>query len=1239
MSSHVPKTPQEQIRDIGICLFCLFIVVPIVSFVFISLSWQWTIPDLSERTFTPPSQETQVQDAVSNAMAASGHTIYLAQCASCHGDSGDGKGTRELDRPARSFLAGGFSFGDTTQAITRVVRSGIGGTPMPGFAKTLSPGEIKAVVAYVRSLGPERVQSDANAAIVHVGDRPVVVRGKFPELYVGMGPIPRALLAGNPDGMSFMYRTDDVRFLGARQGSFARRSDWDGRGGTALELQGRLIHLVPDVPVFEHGGEPASAQLLGTNVGGQRAAVRYQVGDADIIESAGATTKGDMAGYRRLLEVHNGSAVQMRMPSWRQGGLERIGESGAWTWWQEPAFDGRMHFVGVRGAQPLDGEVIQLPERGTVEIVVFPDTAIDVAEQAGVPVPIVQPQAQIRGGTPLITRLVIAAALGAAPDATAEDRYYTVQSYTPPEGEVLEVGGLVFLPDGTLAASTRRGRVWLIDNPDAADPSTSPFTMHAEGLWEGLGLNQIDGDVLVLQRSELSRLRDMDGDRVAERIDTVANDWGLTDNYHEFAFGLPRDAQGNLYFSLNLGFLNPEWFHGKSNAPYRGWLLRCTPDGVVEPVAMGFRSPCGVGIDAQGRVLVTDNQGDWMASSPIFAVKPGEFHGHPASLRWTEHYGHGASEPEDKQPPDVERTSPAIWIPYDWSRSTGNLIPDMTGGAFGPFKDQLFVAELTNGMVLRAELEDIDGVTQGAIWPFRRQVGSACRVLFSPEGNLVLGMTNRGWGGLGPGHGLRRIDWTGELPMEMLHCRAVPGGFDIEFTRPVQGDIAASQVHARDYDYHWWWEYGSPEQRNRDLRVQSVALSPDRRHVQVRLDDLKPGRVVRLAFNDVTGEGGHALLHPEVAYTLNVLPGTGKPAHPAKPTQPPTKRIAETDAGWLRLTWGAPWDSFTQRVDGWRLGKAALDKDDASRFADEDGHDLLINDGAAVGDLVVQGGLQPGTLSFGIWLPEGGRGGVSLPGGAQLIVSDTTSGDAVSGRIQVLDSTGAQLGASTAQWMGPGQWHRVEVGLSSQGVDSVRLQDNTILNDIAIQGSAHGDLRLLASHAPVGFADVRVKPNLADLQSSARALVEEHQIVGGVDVEVDNGDMYVSGGTGQVVFDTPLPPQCTIDLDTRFQPLGLGWIDLGGTRVLLGESPSGGPKTGSIAGHDEVRAGLIADKSWGRVSIELTPHVAQRFITVRVGGLPVAQAIVPGDTVSGPLALGHQVETGWVAIRNLTLSQ
>ncbi|MBP27028.1 MAG: hypothetical protein CMJ63_02255 [Planctomycetaceae bacterium] len=78
----------------------------------------------------------------------------MANCAKCHGVTGDGNGTEQLDRPARSFLAGGVSFGNTNQAIRRVVQHGIAGTPMPGFVGVLNRPSIDAVVAYARDGTP-----------------------------------------------------------------------------------------------------------------------------------------------------------------------------------------------------------------------------------------------------------------------------------------------------------------------------------------------------------------------------------------------------------------------------------------------------------------------------------------------------------------------------------------------------------------------------------------------------------------------------------------------------------------------------------------------------------------------------------------------------------------------------------------------------------------------------------------------------------------------------------------------------------------------------------------------------------------------------------------------------------------------------------------------------------------------------------------------------------------------------
>ena len=46
-----------------------------------------------------------------------------------------------------------------------------------------------------------------------------------------------------------------------------------------------------------------------------------------------------------------------------------------------------------------------------------------------------------------------------------EKDYYQIISLPIPEDIKLEVGGVCTLPNGSIAASTRRGEIWIIDNP------------------------------------------------------------------------------------------------------------------------------------------------------------------------------------------------------------------------------------------------------------------------------------------------------------------------------------------------------------------------------------------------------------------------------------------------------------------------------------------------------------------------------------------------------------------------------------------------------------------------------------------------------------------------------------------------------------------------------------------------------------------------------------------------------
>ncbi|MBA4058612.1 MAG: hypothetical protein C0490_28105, partial [Marivirga sp.] len=93
-----------------------------------------------------------------------------------------------------------------------------------------------------------------------------------------------------------------------------------------------------------------------------------------------------------------------------------------------------------------------------------------------------------------------------------EDDYYKIITIPNPEGILLEVGGVATLPDGRIALSTRRGDVWIVENPYMENGSSPQFKLFASGLHEALGLAYHDGSLYAAQRGELTKLIDKNGD-------------------------------------------------------------------------------------------------------------------------------------------------------------------------------------------------------------------------------------------------------------------------------------------------------------------------------------------------------------------------------------------------------------------------------------------------------------------------------------------------------------------------------------------------------------------------------------------------------------------------------------------------------------------------------------------------------------------------------------------------------
>ena len=239
--------------------------------------------------------------------AQNGEEIFMMYCAQCHGISGDGKSFIELDRPARSFVDGGFSFGNTIEAIAKTTRSGIPGTPMPPFAELLNDNEILLVSQHIRQFAPTLKEVLPSETELVVGTRPAVVRGMIPPIQDGLQLHPRGVLIGNPDGFSYEYRVDDVRLLGIRQGSFVERVDWTERGGSPLKPLGKIVVLVdngdPSGMFTTEDNKPLRAKLTSTSIALELGVIRYDLVDehgdiqASVTEICRPTT-----GVRSLIE-------------------------------------------------------------------------------------------------------------------------------------------------------------------------------------------------------------------------------------------------------------------------------------------------------------------------------------------------------------------------------------------------------------------------------------------------------------------------------------------------------------------------------------------------------------------------------------------------------------------------------------------------------------------------------------------------------------------------------------------------------------------------------------------------------------------------------------------------------------------------------------------------------------------------------------------------------------------------
>lgn len=451
--------------------------------------------------------------------------------------------------------------------------------------------------------------------------------------------------------------------------------------------------------------------------------------------------------------------------------------------------------------------------------------------------------------------------------------------WKPGEGIALEVSGMEWMDDGRLAVCIRKGEVWLLDGVLSGKPEDVSYQLFASGLHEPLGLMKDDKDLLVCQRGEVTRLRDLNEDGVADAYLSECDGWNVSGNYHAYAYGPQPDGKGQLWVTLGIGM-------GKlanNSIGWRGWGGIIGEDGRFVPKSFGLRSPSGLGSNRNGDVFYSDQQGTWVPATPIYHLREGVFYGNQESAGTLNSPGapFKMTMPKANLPyPEALKNSdrlvpPAVWLPYNkMGRSATDIERIEADGKFGPFDGQFLIGEFTNSAINRVFLEKIGGQYQGACFPFLGEFPSAVfRLKFATDGSLMVGLTNRGWSSLGNrAYGLMRVRSTGETPFAIREMRARPNGFDLEFTKKLSREGLENAFAMSSFTYRYSSKYGGEEIATKLHTISGVELAADGKTVRLRIEGLRPHYVHELHSSGIVSTDGETLAHPNAYYTLNQIP-------------------------------------------------------------------------------------------------------------------------------------------------------------------------------------------------------------------------------------------------------------------------------------------------------------------------------------------------------------------------------
>ncbi len=272
----------------------------------------------------------------------------------------------------------------------------------------------------------------------------------------------------------------------------------------------------------------------------------------------------------------------------------------------------------------------------------------------------------------------------------------------------------------------------------------------------GAGVLSYRGDVFYTCIPDLWRLRDADGDGVADERTSLHYGFGV-----RFAFrghdmhGLTIGPDGRLYFSIGDRGYNVVTEDGRGVNPESGAVFRCELDGSrLEVVAMGLRNPQELAFDDFGNLFTGDNNSDSGDQARWVLVLPGGDTGWRMSYQYLPDRGPFNRE-KLWQPPHPGQ--PAYIVPCirNFADGPSELTYYPGTGLSDDFKGRFLLCDF-RGQASNSGIRSFRMVPKRAGFEMADEDQPFWNILatdadFGPDGALYVADWVHGWEGLGKG--------------------------------------------------------------------------------------------------------------------------------------------------------------------------------------------------------------------------------------------------------------------------------------------------------------------------------------------------------------------------------------------------------------------------------------------------------------------------------------------------------